>query len=155
VWVAEPVKWPEQRARFQEVIGEAFGVEPAPIAKPLTHVIKLRDDLAKRITMQRIAAARKTNVGDLALAREIQATLDGVGRVEGDGGARGEGLTCREAGPLLGASRTTIGRHVSLARLVRAQGVCVALRSPGWHPSAAPGRRRAHGVPLGLTCRRD
>jgi hypothetical protein len=58
-------------------------------------------------------------VADLALAHEIQAALDGVGG-DGDGGgggARGEGLTYREAGALYGVSRTTIGRHVSLARL--------------------------------------
>jgi hypothetical protein len=65
-WVAEPVKWPEQRARFQKVMDEAFGAEPAPIAKTLEHAIKLRDDIrAKRTTMQRVAAARETTVEEL------------------------------------------------------------------------------------------
>jgi hypothetical protein len=65
-WVAEPVKWPEQRARFQKVMNEAFGAEPAPIAKTLAHAIKLRDDTrAKRITMKRVAAAREASVDEL------------------------------------------------------------------------------------------
>jgi hypothetical protein len=65
-WVAEPVKWPEQRARFQKVMDEAFGAEPAPIAPTLGHVLKLRDDLrAKRTTMKRVAAARETSVEEL------------------------------------------------------------------------------------------
>jgi hypothetical protein len=66
VWVAEPVKWPEQRARFQKVMDEAFGAEPAPIAKVLAHAIKLRDDIrAKRISTKRVAAARETTVEEL------------------------------------------------------------------------------------------
>jgi hypothetical protein len=65
-WVAEPVKWPEQRARFQKVMDEAFGAEPAPIATNLAHAIKLRDDIrAKRTTMKRVAAARDVSVEDL------------------------------------------------------------------------------------------
>jgi hypothetical protein len=65
-WVAEPVKWPEQRARFQKVVDEAFGAEPAPIARVVAHAIKLRDDIrAKRTTMQRVAAARETTVEEL------------------------------------------------------------------------------------------
>jgi hypothetical protein len=65
-WVAEAVKWLEQRARFQKVMDEAFGAEPAPIAKTLEHAIRLRDDIrAKRTTMQRVAAARETTVEDL------------------------------------------------------------------------------------------
>jgi hypothetical protein len=65
-WVAEPVKWPEQRARFQKVMDEAFGAEPAPIARVVAHAIKLRDDIrAKRITMKRVAAARETSVEEL------------------------------------------------------------------------------------------
>jgi hypothetical protein len=65
-WVAELVKWPEQRARFQKVMDEAFGAEPAPIAKVLAHAIKLRDDIrAKRITLKRVAAARETTVEEL------------------------------------------------------------------------------------------
>jgi hypothetical protein len=44
------------------------------------------------------------------LAHEIQAALDG-------GGDGGEGLTYHEAGPLYGVFQTTIGRHMSLARL--------------------------------------
>ncbi len=65
-WVAEPVKWPEQRARFQKVMDEDFGAEPAPIARTLAHAIKLRDDIrAKRITMKRVAAAREVSVEEL------------------------------------------------------------------------------------------
>jgi hypothetical protein len=65
-WVAEPMKWPEQRARFQKVMDEAFGAEPAPIAKTLAHAIKLRDDIrAKRTTMQRVAAAREVSAEEL------------------------------------------------------------------------------------------
>jgi hypothetical protein len=44
-------------------------------------------------------------VGDLALAHEIQAAMDR------------DGLTYREVGPLYGVSRTTVGHHISLARL--------------------------------------
>ncbi len=48
------MKWPEQRARFQKVMDEAFGAEPAPIARTLAHAIKLREDIrAKRITTKR------------------------------------------------------------------------------------------------------
>ncbi len=65
-WVAEPVKWPEQRARFQKVMDEAFGAEPAPIARALAHAIKLRENIrAKRITLQRVAAAREVSVEEL------------------------------------------------------------------------------------------
>jgi hypothetical protein len=65
-WVAEPVKWPEQRMRFQKVIDEAFKAETAPIAKTLAHAIKLRDDIrAKRITLKRVAAARETSAEEL------------------------------------------------------------------------------------------
>jgi hypothetical protein len=65
-WVAEPVKWPEQRSRFQKVMDEAFGAEPAPIARALAHAIKLRDEIrAKRMTMKRVAAARETTVEEL------------------------------------------------------------------------------------------
>jgi hypothetical protein len=64
--VAEPVKWPEQRARFQKVTDEAFGAEPAPIARTLAHAIKLREDSrAKRIKMKRVAVARETTVEEL------------------------------------------------------------------------------------------
>jgi hypothetical protein len=65
-WVAEPVKWPEQRARFQKLMDEAFGAEPAPIARVVAHAIKLRDDIrAKRATMKRVAATRETSVEEL------------------------------------------------------------------------------------------
>jgi hypothetical protein len=65
-WVAEPVKWPEQRARFQKVMDDAFGAEPAPIARTLAHAIKLREDLrAKRTTRKRVAAAREMSVEEL------------------------------------------------------------------------------------------
>ncbi len=44
----------------------AFGAEPAPIARTLVYVIKLRDDIrAKRITMKRVAAARETSIEEL------------------------------------------------------------------------------------------
>jgi hypothetical protein len=53
----------DTRARFQKARDEAFGAEPAPIAKTFAHAIKLRDDIrAKRITMKRVAAARETTV---------------------------------------------------------------------------------------------
>lgn len=64
--VAEPVKWPGQRARFQKVMDEVFGVEPAPVARTLAHAIKLPEDIrAKRISMKRVAAARETSVEEL------------------------------------------------------------------------------------------
>jgi hypothetical protein len=65
-WVAEPVKWPEQRALFQKVMDAAFGAEPAPIARVVAHAIRLRDDIrAKRMTMKRVAAAREVSVEEL------------------------------------------------------------------------------------------
>jgi hypothetical protein len=65
-WVAEPVKWPEQRARFQKVMDDAFGAEPAPVARTLAHAIRLRDDIrAKRTTTKRVAAAREVSVEEL------------------------------------------------------------------------------------------
>ncbi len=82
-WVAEPVKWPEQRARFQKVMDEAFAAEPAPIARTLAHAIKLRDDIqAKRITMKRVAAAPEMTVEELreylGLAKLAQVVRDQV-----------------------------------------------------------------------------
>jgi hypothetical protein len=45
---------------------EAFGAEPAAIAKTLAQVLKLRDDLrAKRITFSRVAAAREVSAEEL------------------------------------------------------------------------------------------
>lgn len=49
-----------------ELMDEAFGAEPAPVAKTLAHVLKLRGNIrAKRITLKRVAAARETSVEEL------------------------------------------------------------------------------------------
>lgn len=41
-WVAEPLNWPDQRARFQEVMNKYYAPEPSRIAKALTEALGLR-----------------------------------------------------------------------------------------------------------------
>jgi hypothetical protein len=88
-WDAEPVRRPEQRARFQKVMDEDFGAEPAPIAKTLAHVLKLRDDIrAKRTTMQRqrrrLPSVRPDERDHLALLHLQGHTLERLDDAEKD-----------------------------------------------------------------------
>lgn len=80
------MKWPEQRARFQKVTDEAFGAEPARIARTLAHAIRLGDDIrTKRSTMKRVAAAREVSIEELreypVLAKLVPLVRDQVLRM--------------------------------------------------------------------------
>ncbi len=82
-WVAEPLNWPEQRARFQEVMNKYFEPEPARIAKTLTESLELRKLVEeKNLTIANAARRRAQkperirNILALAdLAPEIQKHL--------------------------------------------------------------------------------
>jgi hypothetical protein len=142
-WVAEPVKWPEQRARFQKVMDEAFGADPAPIAKTMAHAIKLRDDIrAKRITMQRVAAARETTVEEL---REylVLAKLAPVvrGQVLGMTSVTNNDLVTEEKLRFIARERNHVEQRRMYERLLAGQLRCT--RSSGSNRSAEYKREAA------------
>jgi hypothetical protein len=82
-WVAEPLGWPEQRVRFQQVMNKYFEPEPARIAKTLMEALELRKEVEeKNLTIAKAARRRAQkpdrirNILTLAdLAPEIQKHL--------------------------------------------------------------------------------